>query len=127
MRPSSSSSCSLASGTLDAVGASSRFEQQDGHLAKIEVNEVLRLMRHVRPEVAADNTVPSGVVFLVKLLLDEGGNVLLNVVLLECLCCTVDRILLHVLCHVGILDHRLPICHTFGYQDQAEAERCLEN
>eukprot|EP00955_Chlamydomonas_euryale_P049507 354266-Chlamydomonas_euryale.AAC.22 len=36
-------------------------------------------------EVAAHDAVPSGVILLVKLLLDEGGNVLLNVVLFQCL------------------------------------------
>merc|ERR1719235_2167131 len=36
-------------------------------------------MRHVGTKVAANNCMPSWVVLLVKLLLDEGGNVFLNV------------------------------------------------
>ena len=40
----------------------------------------------------------------VELFLDEGGDVFLDVVLLESLRGAVDGILLHVLGHVGILD-----------------------
>ena len=36
-------------------------------------------------EVSPDDTMPGWVVFLVKLLLDEGGDILLDVVLLQCL------------------------------------------
>lgn len=44
------------------------FEQQNRHLAQVEVNEVLRLMRYVATEVPAHDAVPGGVVFLVKFL-----------------------------------------------------------
>ena len=37
---------------------------------------MLRLVSNVRPEVAADDAVPRGLVLLVELLLDERGNVL---------------------------------------------------
>merc|ERR550514_965479 len=47
---------------------------------------------------------PSRIVFLVELLLDECSNVLLNVVLLEGLRCAVNCILLHILGHVSILN-----------------------
>ena len=40
-------------------------------------------MRHVGAEVAANDAVPSGVVFLVEFLLHERSNVLLDVVLLK--------------------------------------------
>ncbi len=46
---------------------------------------MLGLVGNVGAEVAADDRVPSGVVLLVELLLDEGGDVLLDVVLLESL------------------------------------------
>eukprot|EP00929_Paragymnodinium_shiwhaense_P034747 TRINITY_DN1886_c0_g1_i5.p1 TRINITY_DN1886_c0_g1~~TRINITY_DN1886_c0_g1_i5.p1 ORF type:complete len:104 (-),score=7.34 TRINITY_DN1886_c0_g1_i5:22-333(-) len=72
---------------------------------------MLGLVGHVRAEVTANNHVPRWVVLLVELLLDERCDVLLNVVLLECLCGTIDGILLHVLGHVRILDHRLPVSH----------------
>jgi len=88
-----------------------RLEDEDGDLAQVEVDEVLRLVRHVRAEVAADNAVPGGVVLLVELLLDEGGNVLLDVVLLQGLRGAVDGVLLHVLGHVRVLNHGLAIRH----------------
>jgi len=72
---------------------------------------VLRLVRHVRAEVAANDAVPGRVVLFVELLLDESGDVLLDVVLLESLGSAVDGVLLHVLGHVGILDHGLAVSH----------------
>ena len=47
---------------------SARLEEQDGHLAQVEVNEVLRLVGDVAAEVPPDDAVPGGVVLLVKLL-----------------------------------------------------------
>lgn len=47
---------------------SARLEQQNGHLAQVEIDEVLGLMGHITAEVPSHNTVPSGVVFFVKLL-----------------------------------------------------------
>jgi len=101
---------------LDLVGGCilSTLEQEDGHLSQVEVDEMSRLVSHITPKVAPNNTVPSGVVLLVELLLDERRNVLLNVVLLQRLCGAVDCILLHLLRHVSILDHGLPFCHCGG-------------
>jgi len=54
-------------------------------LSEIEVNEMPSLVCHVGPEVSADDAMPGRVVLLVELLLDVGGDVLLNVVLLQSL------------------------------------------
>ena len=54
-------------------------------MTKVEIDEVLGFVRNVGAEVAADDAVESGVVLLVELLLDEGGDVLLDVVLLKSL------------------------------------------
>lgn len=49
---------------------SARFEEKDGHLAQVEVDEVLRLVGDVAAEVPPDNAVPGGIVLLIKLLED---------------------------------------------------------
>ena len=64
---------------------SAALEEQDGDLAQVEVDEMPGLVGHVGAEVPAHDAVPGGVVLLVELLLDEGGDVLLDVVLLESL------------------------------------------
>jgi len=100
---------------LDQALDLSGLEEEDGDLAEVEVDEVLGLVGDVGAEVAAHDAVPGGVVLLVELLLDEGGDVLLDVVLLEGLRGAVDSVLLHVLCHVGILDHSLALRHLGGF------------
>lgn len=52
------------------------LEQKDGNLSQVEVDEVTRLVGHVRSEVAANNAMPCRVVLFVELLLDVCGNVL---------------------------------------------------
>ena len=89
----------------------SGLEEEDGDLSEVEVNEVLRFVRYVAAEVAANDAVPCGVVLFVELLLDVGGNVFLDVVLLKGCSRAVHCILLHVLRHVSILDHCLSLRH----------------
>eukprot|EP00445_Apocalathium_hangoei_P094040 CAMPEP_0204236392 /NCGR_PEP_ID=MMETSP0361-20130328/92427_1 /ASSEMBLY_ACC=CAM_ASM_000343 /TAXON_ID=268821 /ORGANISM="Scrippsiella Hangoei, Strain SHTV-5" /LENGTH=170 /DNA_ID=CAMNT_0051208333 /DNA_START=62 /DNA_END=571 /DNA_ORIENTATION=+ len=59
---------------------SARLEEQDRDLSQVKVDEVLCLVRDVGAEVAPDDDVPSGIVLFVELLLDEGGDILLDVV-----------------------------------------------
>lgn len=99
-----------------------RFEQENGHLTQVEVDEVFGLVCHVATEVPAHDAVPGGVVLLVKLLLDMGRDILLYVVLLQRLSSALHRVLLHLFRHVCIFDHRLPVAH--GYRG-AGASRLL--
>jgi len=80
-----------------SVSRSARFEQQNGNLAEIKVNEMLRLVCDIAAKVASNNTMPCGIVLLVKLLLDVCSYVFFNVVLLQGLRGAVNSILLHVL------------------------------
>ena len=91
---------------------SAGLEEEDSDLTKVEVDEVLGLVSDVGAEVAAHDAVPGGVVLLVELLLDEGGDVLLDVEALEGLRGDVDGILLHVLGHIGVLDDGFTIGHS---------------
>ena len=68
---------------------------------------MLGFVGDVGSEVASDDAVPGGVVLLVELLLDVGGDVLLDVVFLQRLGRAVDGVLLHLLRHVRVLEHRL--------------------
>uniref|UniRef100_A0A8B9ZWJ6 Uncharacterized protein n=1 Tax=Anas zonorhyncha TaxID=75864 RepID=A0A8B9ZWJ6_9AVES len=68
------------------------LEKKNSNLAEVEVDEVLGLMSHVAAEVPSHDAVPSGIVFL-RL---RG---------------TLYRVLLHLLRHVRVLDHRLSLAH----------------
>ena len=70
---------------------------------------MLGFVGDVGSEVASDDAEPGGVVLLVELLLDVGGDVLLEVVFLQRLGRAVDGVLLHLFRHVRVLDHRLPL------------------
>jgi hypothetical protein len=44
------------------------LEEEDGDLPKVEIDEILRFMRHIRTEVATHDAMPRRVVLLVELL-----------------------------------------------------------
>ena len=90
-----------------------RFEQENGYLAQVEVDEVFGFMCHTTTEVPPHDSVTGGVVLLVKFLLDMGRNVL-YIILFQCLSSTLHRVLWHLLRHIGILDNGLSVTH--GYQ-----------
>lgn len=96
-------------------------------MAEVEINEVFCLVCDVAAEVPSDDAVPRGVVLLVELLLDVGGDVLLDVVLLQGLCCTVHGVLLHVFRHVGVLDHGLSLSHLGVYTHKSETRIALKS
>ena len=78
-------------------------------MSHVEVDEVFCLMGDVGSEVAADNGMPGGVVLLVELLLYVGCNVLLDIELLQCHICAINCVLLHLLVHICVLYHCLPL------------------
>ena len=54
----------------------STFKEEDGYLAQVKVNEMSCLVRHIAAKIASNDTVPRGVVFLIKFLFDVCGDVL---------------------------------------------------
>jgi len=87
------------------------LEEENCHLSQVKVNKMSRLVSYVAAKVASNDAMPGWVVLFVKLLLDECGNVLLNIVLLQRLSCTVHSILLHLLGHVRVLNDGLSLAH----------------
>ena len=73
----------------------------------IEVDEVFGLVGDVGSEVSANDTVPGGIVLLIELLLDVGGNILFDIELLQGDVGAIYCVLLHFLVHVSVLYHCL--------------------
>ena len=84
-------------------------------MSEIEVDEMFCFMSYVGTKVASYNTMPSGVVFLIKFLFDEGCDILLNVVLFESLGADIDSILLHIFSHVCIFYNCFAVCHLISF------------
>ena len=96
---------------IHCLDFSTRFEKEDSNLTKVEIDEVLGLVGDVGTEVSAHDAMPGWVVLFIELLLDEGGDVLLNVEFLESLGGDVDSVLLHIFGHVCVLHNGLAVCH----------------
>jgi hypothetical protein len=89
----------------------SGFEEKEGYLAEVEVDEVFSFVSDVTSEVTAHDAMPSWIVFLVELLLDVRRDVLLNVIFLQSVGSDIHGILLHLLRHISILNNRLSVSH----------------
>merc|ERR1740137_426421 len=85
-----------------------RLEEENCHLAQVEVDKVLGFMSNIASKIPSNNSMPCWVVLFVELLLDECCNVFLDVVFFQGLCGAVYCVLLHLLGHVSILDHCFP-------------------
>ena len=72
---------------------------------------MLGLVGHVGAEVTADDAMPGWVILFVEFLLDESGDILLDVVALEGLGRDINGVLLHVLGHVSVLHYGLSVGH----------------
>uniref|UniRef100_A0A8C4L1V2 Uncharacterized protein n=1 Tax=Equus asinus TaxID=9793 RepID=A0A8C4L1V2_EQUAS len=81
-----------------------RFEQKNGHLSQVEMFAFMCL---ISTKIPPHDSVPGGVVLIVRLLLNMGQNVLLYAIFLKHLSSTPYQVLLHLLCHVGIFYHSL--------------------
>ena len=93
----------------------SGFEQKNGYLPQVKVNEMLGFVGNVRPKVPTSNAMPSWVVLLVELFLDVRGNVLFDIVFLDCLGGNVDGVLLHILGHVSVFNDSFSgVRHVFS-------------
>lgn len=75
---SSQSVLSVRSAHVEKCVLSAGLEEQDGHLAKVEVNEMLGLVSHIAAKVSPDDAVPGRVIFLIKLLW-ETETIVLNI------------------------------------------------
>ena len=81
-----------------------RLEEQDGAVAEVEVDEVLRLVRHKTAKVASNDAVPGGALSLIEGLLDVLRDVLLDRELGHGFLSNFDGLLLHIFGHIGALD-----------------------
>ncbi|RUP49684.1 hypothetical protein BC936DRAFT_141820 [Jimgerdemannia flammicorona] len=83
------------------------FEEENGDLVVIKVDEVLGLCGGGASKVPADDAVPCGAIFFVELALDVGGDVLFYVVFLQGLGRALDGLVVHLLGHVHVTNEDL--------------------
>lgn len=80
------------------------LEQQNGYLSHVEVDEVFGFVSDIGSEVSAYNTMPGGVVLLIKFFLDVRGNIFFDVEFLQCYVGAINSVLLHFFVHVCVLN-----------------------
>ena len=78
---------------------------QNSDLSPVYENEALALVGHIRAKAATHDTVPSRQVHLIKLCLDDLGNIVQDTALSECESYAVNSMLLHDFIHICVLDH----------------------
>uniref|UniRef100_A0A8C7RX08 Dynein light chain n=1 Tax=Oncorhynchus mykiss TaxID=8022 RepID=A0A8C7RX08_ONCMY len=102
-----------------------RFEKQDGHLAQVEVDEMLGLMGHIAAKVPPYDAMP--VIDLSSgYLLDVCSDVFLDVILLQCLRGALHCVLLHLLRHVRIFYDCFSVRHgTWHPWELLFYQRCI--
>lgn len=95
------------------------FEEEDGAVSEVEVDEVICFVGYKGAEVASYDAMPGWTFALVESLLDVHGDVLLDAVLGHGFLCNINSLLLHILGHICRLDLRLQLllllcCSHFG-------------
>lgn len=80
------------------------FEQQDGAVTEVEVDEMLSFVSDKAAEISSHDAMPCRALSVIERLLDVLRNVLLNAELHHSLLRDFDGLILHLLGHVGRLD-----------------------
>lgn len=92
---------------------SARLEEQNGHLAQVEVDKMLGLVSHIAAEVSPDDAVPGWVVLLIKLLLGDRNETCFS--LLKCQNLVFEK-KIKIAMHFKDIKAEITLFGTFGIQ-----------